>query len=145
MRDPNPMFAIAVVLASLLLPIGPARGETPHDLLRHFEDVARKDDPTFKGNPGRGESFYRTEHPTPTPAPARASACAGCHSADPRQPGRTRANKQIKPLAPVSNGERFTDRVKVEKWFARNCGDGLGRDCTAAEKADFIAWLANLK
>ncbi|HEX7384701.1 MAG TPA: DUF1924 domain-containing protein, partial [Burkholderiaceae bacterium] len=31
------------------------------------------------------------------------------------------------------------------KWFRRNCGDVLGRECTADEKADIVAWLATLK
>ena len=37
---------------------------------------------------------------------------------------------------------RFTDPAKTEKWFRRNCTEVLGRECSAAEKADFIQFLA---
>jgi len=47
----------------------------------------------------------------------------------------------ISPLAPAANPQRFTDSRKVEKWFRRNCGDVLDRECTAQEKADVLAWL----
>ena len=48
-------------------------------------------------------------------------------------------------MAPAFNAERFTDAAKVEKWFRRNCNDVVGRECTAAEKADVLAWLSTLK
>lgn len=143
MRNSNSWSAAAATLTILLALGSPARAETPQELLRHYEEAARKNDPAFKANAARGESFYRKEQPAA--AKANATACAGCHSPDPRQTGRTRANKQIEALAPAANPARFTDRAKAEKWFGRNCGDGLGRDCTAAEKADFIAWLASLR
>ena len=45
-------------------------------------------------------------------------------------------------MAVSANPARFTDPDKVEKWFRRNCNSVLGRECSAAEKADVIAWLA---
>jgi hypothetical protein len=53
--------------------------------------------------------------------------------------------KQIGPLAPAFNTERFTDTAKTEKWFRRNCNDVIGRECTVVEKADVLAWLITLK
>ncbi|MBX9935628.1 MAG: DUF1924 domain-containing protein, partial [Burkholderiaceae bacterium] len=53
--------------------------------------------------------------------------------------------KTIAPLAPAFNPERFTDTAKADKWFRRNCKDVLSRECTAAEKADVLAWLVQLK
>ena len=50
----------------------------------------------------------------------------------------------IAPLAPAFNPERFTETAKVDKWFRRNCNDVLKRECTAAEKADVVAWLLKL-
>lgn len=35
--------------------------------------------------------------------------------------------------------------AKADKWFRRNCKDVLSRECTAAEKADVLAWLVQLK
>ena len=55
------------------------------------------------------------------------------------------ASEPIEPLAPAFNAERFADTAKSEKWFRRNCNDVLGRECTASEKADVLAWLLTLK
>lgn len=53
--------------------------------------------------------------------------------------------KAIEPLAPAFNRKAFTDATRVEKWFRRNCSDVLARECSAAEKADVLAYLAGLK
>jgi hypothetical protein len=64
----------------------------------------------------------------------------------PTQPGNHAATgKPIAALAPAFNAERFTDAAKVEKWFRRNCNDVVGRECTAAEKANVLSWLRTLK
>ena len=72
-------------------------------------------------------------------------SCATCHTADPRNPGKTRANKVIEAMAISVNPQRFSDEAKVEKWFGRNCKDLLERACTAEEKGDFIAYLLSIK
>jgi cytochrome c553 len=90
----------------------------------------------------RGATLYRTEHPG---RDGQAVSCAGCHTANPTQPGRTRVGKRIEPLAPAANPQRFTDAAKVEKWFRRNCQDVLQRECSAQEKGDFIAWLSQAR
>jgi hypothetical protein len=62
------------------------------------------------------------------------------------QPGQHAATgKPITALAPAANPQRFTDAAKTEKWFRRNCNDVLGRECSAAEKADVLGWLLTLK
>jgi hypothetical protein len=53
--------------------------------------------------------------------------------------------KAIEPLAPVTQPTRLADRARAEKWFRRNCKDVLARECTAAEKADVVAWLVSLR
>lgn len=72
-------------------------------------------------------------------------SCTTCHTSDAKQVGRTRANKEIKPLAPVANPERFTDTAKMEKWFKRNCMDVLERPCTDTEKENFVQYLKSIK
>jgi hypothetical protein len=87
----------------------------------------------------RGQAFFTTHH-------GREWACASCHGTPPTQAGKHAATgKPIQPLAPAFNPARFTDAAKVEKWFRRNCNDVVGRECSAAEKADVIAWLTTLK
>jgi hypothetical protein len=48
-------------------------------------------------------------------------------------------------MAPAVNPDRFADTAKADKWFRRNCNDVMGRECTAGEKADVLAWLLTLK
>ncbi|GHD59357.1 cytochrome c-type protein SHP [Thalassobaculum fulvum] len=86
----------------------------------------------------RGEAFFKATHSGGKPDTA---SCTACHTADPRSAGRTRAGKPIEPMAVSVSPDRFTDPAKVEKWFRRNCNSVLGRECTAAEKADVVAWL----
>jgi hypothetical protein len=56
-----------------------------------------------------------------------------------------RTAKVIAPLAPAANPQRFTDPGKAEKWFRRNCKDVLTRECSAAEKADLLAFLLKVE
>lgn len=89
----------------------------------------------------RGRDFFLKDH---TGGKPDTPSCQTCHTADPRAQGRTRAGKVIEPMAPSVNPRRFTDLAETEKWFGRNCNSVLGRACTAAEKADVIAWLNSL-
>jgi hypothetical protein len=71
--------------------------------------------------------------------------CADCHGADLGQPGRhQRTNKPIEPMKPSVVADRYTDPVKVEKWFTRNCKWTWGRECTPQEKGDLLEYLKQL-
>lgn len=73
-------------------------------------------------------------------------SCASCHNTPPTTEGKhARTDKPIAPLAPAFNAKAFTDEAKADKWFRRNCKDVLSRECTAAEKADVLAYLLTLK
>jgi len=68
--------------------------------------------------------------------------CATCHSADLTQAGsHIRTGKIIEPMASSVNTERFNDPAKIEKWFLRNCKWTTGRECSAQEKGDFLAYF----
>ncbi len=118
----HPIHALAALLALALGPgLAPAAGTDA-------EAAAQ-----------RGQRFFSQTH-------GREWSCASCHGAAPTQGGRHAVTgKAIAPLAPAFNPERFSDAAKTEKWFRRNCQDVLGRECTAAEKADVKAWLFSLK
>lgn len=117
--------------------------ETPQSLLKQYEAQAKHENTAFSGfSADLGASFFRTEH---VHSNGQKVSCATCHTADPKNQGKTRANKLIEPMAPVVNAQRFTDAAKVEKWFGRNCKDVLERACTAKEKGDYIQYLVNLK
>jgi cytochrome c peroxidase len=90
------------------------------------------------GQAARGQQFFTQRH-------GGEWSCASCHTSQPMADGRhASTGKHIAPLAPAANPQRFTDAAKTEKWFRRNCKDVLGRECTAAEKADVLAWLLSL-
>ncbi len=120
-----------------------AAAATPQELLRQYETQAKQENPGFAGfSAERGQSFFRTER---AHSNGQQASCSTCHTADPRNQGKTRANKVIEPMAASANPQRFTDAAKVEKWFGRNCKDVLERACTTQEKGDFIQYLVNVK
>ena len=124
---------VALALALVSAAAG-ARAAGPTDFAVQYATQAGS-----AGVPARGEQFFTSRH-------GRDWSCASCHGAPPTQAGKHAATgKAIAPLAPAFHPERFTDAAKVEKWFRRNCNDVLGRECSAAEKADVVAWLMSLK
>ncbi len=132
----------SIILAVLLFSIN-AFATTPQELLKQYEVQAKQENPAFTGfSAERGASFFRAER---THSDGKKVSCSTCHTSDPRNQGKTRANKVIEPLATVANPQRFTDAAKVEKWFGRNCRDVLERACTAQEKGDYIQYLVDLK
>ena len=91
------------------------------------------------GDATRGQGFFTTP-------PGGEWSCASCHGNPPTGEGKhANTGKRIPPLAPAFNAKTFTDRAKVDKWFKRNCNDVLGRECSAGEKADVLAYLNRLK
>lgn len=112
-------------------------------VLKELEAQAQKEDSAFKSfSAERGEKLFRAER---LHSKGEKVSCTTCHTSDPKNMGRTRANKDIEPLATVANPKRFTDMAKVEKWFRRNCQDVLERQCTTLEKGDFVKYMTSLK
>jgi len=131
----------AVLLSGLLAGVSfSAAAETPAAMAERYAQRAAQEQPGFTPDPARGEAFYRKNHGVSADMPG----CHACHGADPRQSGKhVVTGKTIAPMAVSANPERFTDEAKIEKWFRRNCKEVVGRECTAAEKADFLAWLVH--
>jgi cytochrome c553 len=127
------LLATLAVLCSSLV-----QASTPSDLLVGYQSEAGRRSVGFQASSQRGARFFRQRFGQS----ARMPACASCHTDSPVQAGRhVVTDKAIKPLATAANAERFTDPAKVEKWFRRNCTEVVGRECSAAEKADFIAFV----
>ena len=132
------MYALQVfflVLLGLALPLqSMAELTSPSAQLERFSAEA--------GRPGvveLGRQFFVKKH-------GGEWSCASCHGESPTRSGRhASTGKVLEPLAPAFNPKRLTDAARVDKWFRRNCKDVLGRECTAAEKADVLAWLISLK
>lgn len=113
------------------------------NILKEFESQAKSADPKFiTFNISSGEKIFRAER---VHSKGDKISCMTCHTPDPKKTGLTRANKVIEPIAPIANPERFTDMIKVNKWFKRNCNDVLERECTIKEKGDFIVYMMSIK
>ena len=143
---PPRALALHLVLTTTALSFGSAYAAnpaaTPADLLASHARDAVAADPAFAPSAARGEAFFHRRFT----AEARLPGCATCHTDDPRAAGKHAiTDKAIRPLAPSANAERFTDPAKVDKWFRRNCRDVVGRECSAAEKADLIAYLVSVR
>jgi cytochrome c553 len=125
-------YAVSLLFISLFAN-GAAVAATPAELLAGYRQAAGAE-----ASAQRGAAFYARNFGVS----ARLPACATCHTEQPQQEGRHAVTgKTIRPLSPQANAERFTDSAKVEKWFRRNCTEVVGRECTAAEKADFMAFV----
>ncbi len=125
-------FVFAAALA--VTQAGTAWAGTPQEQLGALSAQAGR-----SPNGAQGQQFFNAKH-------GREWSCASCHNAQPTGEGKhANTGKSITALAPAFNPERFTDPAKSEKWFRRNCNDVLARECTAAEKADVLAWLMSLK
>lgn len=125
-----------LILAGLFItvPTVLAADTTPQALLSQWTAAAGA-----PGNAERGKVFFNTQH-------TKDLSCALCHGSQPVSPGKHSSTAKIlEPLSPNANPKSLTDNAKVNKWFRRNCNDVLGRECSAQEKADVIAFLLSLK
>lgn len=128
--SPWRLSALAVLCATA----APAWAAAPAELLQGYATQAGA-----PASAARGQQFFVGSH-------GKEWSCASCHGEAPTQTGRhAGTGKTIAALAPAANDRRFTDSAKVEKWFRRNCNDVLGRECSAGEKADVLAWLIGQK
>ena len=131
------VFGLATILALPAL-----AGPRQDVVLEQYKKLAAAADATFAGfSPGRGKAFFDATHQGGKPD---TPSCSTCHTASPLDAGKTRAGKAIDPMAVSISPNRFTDFDKTEKWFGRNCNSVLGRDCSAQEKGDFIAYMSSI-
>ena len=116
--------------------------EIPQQIRQSYATEAVAQQPGFTPSTKRGEAFFRQRF-TPND---KMPACTACHTDNPMNAGQHAVTgKSIRPLAVAGNTERFTDPAKVEKWFGRNCKEVVGRPCTPAEKADFVAYMSEVR
>lgn len=131
-----PLQRPLVLAAAFLALAGPAQAVTPAELLAGYQAKA-----AAPASPERGKRLFTTNFGQPL-----GWSCSSCHTDDPTRSGKDDVTgKPIEPLAPAVNPARFIDRVKVENKLRLNCNDVVGRDCTAQEKADLLAWLLGFK
>lgn len=123
----------------LLAACGLALAEAPRQIADHYA-VAEGDG--FAASASRGAAFFARQFGISDKMPS----CTACHTANPSHAGwHAITGKSIKPLAIAANPNSLSDPAKVEKWFTRNCKEVAGRACTPGEKADFMAYLMELR
>jgi hypothetical protein len=117
-----------------------ANAQDAASIAGQYAAVAKQASPVFAGFAAdRGKRFFTVTH-------GGEWSCASCHTQNPLLPGRhARTSKEIAPLAPAANRQRFTNLEKSDKWFRRNCNDVVGRPCTAQEKGDVLTYLMSLQ
>ena len=157
------MRMVLLLIGALYAGIG--AGTEPEDFLAAYAEQAKEADRGFTGfSAERGRAFYFRTHKLDDGSEL---SCASCHHADPRKetvahrgqfpcrachitldkPANRRSaiKRQIPPLAPSANPDRFTREGNVEAWFDWNCKLLLKRECTPVEKGDVITWLLTIK
>lgn len=134
----------AIAVLALMFTAASVFAASPAEVLQTYTTQARKENPSFKEfSAAGGDKIY---HAAAKHSTGKQVSCAACHTDNPRNAGKhERTSKEILPLAPAANKDRFTDAAKVEKWFKRNCQDVLERECSAQEKGDFIAYVMSVK
>ena len=129
--------AFGLLLASLA-----GHAETPQQIGQTYTAEAAARQPGFTPSAKHGETLFRQRFAHNDKMPA----CTSCHTDSPLNAGQHAVTgKAIRPLAVAANGERFADPDKVEKWFGRNCKEVVGRACTPGEKADFVAYMSEVR
>ena len=109
------------------------------DLLAQYASAAKAADPTFAGfSAARGKTLHTQ---TFTGGKPDTPSCTSCHGTDPRAAGRNATGRAIEPVALSAAPTRYTDPAKVEKWFKRNCTEVMGRECSPAEKGDWLSFM----
>ena len=131
------MNKLLLTFAALAIALPLAAAANP--VQESYRAAAKQENAGFKDfSAARGQAFYS--------AKTADMACSSCHGDSPKAGGKhIKTGKDILPLAPSANAQRFSDAAKVEKWFGRNCKDVLNRACTAQEKGDFIAYALSVK
>lgn len=131
-------LAASFLVASLLVakaPIVVADESTVNILIKEYQSQG-----SVKGNALRGEKFWNKSFTGKAPFTLR--SCKTCHTSNLKQNGEhIRTGKILEPLAPSVNQASLSDTKKVNKWFKRNCKWTAGKECSAQEKADIVAFI----
>ena len=132
--------SICTLAATLALIFSGAAIAGPREAqLDQYASAAKTANPVFAGfSAVRGKTLHTQAF---AGGKADTPACTSCHGKETTGAGRNPAGKTIEPMALSASPTRYSDPVKVEKWFKRNCNEVLGRECTALEKGDWLSFM----
>lgn len=133
------VFLSAAMLAGASAVAYAAMSPAQKTVYDRYASAAKAANPSFSNfSAQKGQEFFQGKH---TGGKADTPSCTSCHTSNVKGVGKSRAGKEIAPMAASVNSKRFTDYADVEKWFTRNCPDVLGRECSLSEKGDVLAYL----
>lgn len=136
----HPMLTASLVTIAMIL-TATASAAPRDDLTARYATAAKTAAPAFAGfSAARGKTLHNQNF---NGGKAATPSCTSCHGKDPRGAGSTPTGKVIKAMAVSLTPERYTDPAKVEKWFKRNCNEVIGRECSAQEKGDWLAYMTS--
>jgi len=139
LRPLRPLMIAALAIGWSLPSIVPAIASQQQTIIQGYAAEAKTTDKSFTAfSADRGRALFSAHPATGKP---ETPSCTTCHTASPVNMGRTRAGKEIAPLAVSKTPDRYSDIKKVEKWFRRNCKSVLGRICSPVEKGDFLTFM----
>lgn len=132
-------YVVAALLAGASLAAN-ADADNAEKLAKKYTTIAKTVNASFDAPSSMdGKIFFNRKIKAPN---GKDVACASCHTSNPANTGKNIVTgRSIAPLSPLVNAKRFSDLEKVEDKFTEHCNDIIGADCTAAEKANFIAYL----
>jgi cytochrome c peroxidase len=132
-------YVVAALLAGASLAAN-ADADNAEKLAKKYTTIAKTVNASFDAPSSMdGKIFFNRKIKAPN---GKEVACASCHTSNPANTGKNIVTgRSIAPLSPLVNAKRFSDLEKVEDKFTEHCNDIIGADCTAAEKANFIAYL----
>lgn len=132
-------YVVAALLATISMTAS-ADAENAEKLAKKYTTIAKTVNASYDAPSSMdGKVFFNRKIKAPN---GKEVACASCHTNNPANTGKNIVTgRSIAPLSPLVNPKRFSDLEKVEDKFTEHCNDIIGADCTAAEKANFIAYL----
>ena len=129
----------ALLVGATILLAGASQAGVREDQLAQYASAAKAETPGFAGfSAERGKTLHSQNF---TGGKPDTPACTSCHGKDPRGTGRAPSGKAIEAMAASVTPARYTDPAKVEKWFKRNCTEVMGRECSPAEKGDWLSFM----
>lgn len=108
--------------------------------MNELESTVKTQNRSFGGFDAlRGKEIFSSTHIGKQGKPI---TCTSCHTLNLSNPGKnTLTGKVIDPLSPRANPQRLTSAKEVKKWLRRNFMDVYGREGTAQEKGDVLAYI----
>ncbi|MDY0123158.1 DUF1924 domain-containing protein [Sulfurimonas sp.] len=130
------------IILTLIALFGISSAAVVDEYLETLAKEAKVQDPAFKGfSVKRGEDIFTSKH---IGKKGKEISCVSCHGDDLSKAGKNFFTaKEIEPLSPKANPQRFSEIKTIEKWLKRNFIDVYNREGTIEEKGDVVTYIIN--